>query len=125
MPNTDLFQFLKGSVRSVWALELLLLMRKTRERSWKPADLVRELRASAPLVTGVLKTFHDAGLIRETDDGEYVYAPAAPAIEAYCTELEQAYRERPVAVINAIVASNTTDDLQAFADAFRFRGGKK
>ena len=122
MPNTDLFQFLKGSIRSVWALELLLLMRSKRERVWKIDDLVTELRASTPLVTGVLQTFHDAGLIRQTEDGGYWYAPVSPTIEAYCDELAVAYRERPVAVINAIVASST-DDLKSFADAFRFRGG--
>jgi hypothetical protein len=124
MPNTDLFQFLKGSIRSVWALELLLLMRLHRERVWKADDLVTELRASTPLVSGVLKTLHDAGLIREVEDGRFQYAPAGSAIEAYCDELATAYRERPVAVINAIVASST-DDLKSFADAFRFRGGEK
>jgi hypothetical protein len=124
MPNTDLFQFLKGSIRSVWALELLLLMRAKPDRLWKVDDLVTELRASTPLVAGVLKTFHDAGLIREVEVGRFCYAPASAAIAAYCEELERAYRERPVAVINAIVASST-DDLQSFADAFRFRGGGK
>ena len=122
MPNTDLFQFLKGSIRSVWALELLLLMRSSGGRVWRPDELVSELSASAPLVSGVLRTFHDAGLIRE-ESGSFVYAPASPTLEAYCEELEKAYRERPVAVIIAIVASST-DDLQSFADAFRFRGGK-
>jgi len=123
MPNRDLFQFLQGSVRSVWALELLLLLRRTQERTWQIGDLVTELRASTPLVTGVLQSLHTAGLIREAD-GEFAYAPASPVLDAYCQELEQAYRERPVAVINAIVASST-DDLQSFADAFRFRGGGK
>lgn len=124
MPNTDLFQFLRGSIRSVWALELLLLMRSGRERVWKVDDLVTELRASTPLVSGVLETFHNAGLIRQAEEGGYQYAPATPGIEAYCDELADAYRERPVAVINAIVASST-DDLKSFADAFRFRGGGK
>jgi hypothetical protein len=122
MPNTDLFQFLKGSIRSVWALELLLLMRSKPERVWKVDDLVTELRASTPLVNGVLQTFHNAGLIRQTETGGYSYAPVSKTIEAYCDELAVAYRERPVAVINAIVASST-DDLKSFADAFRFRGG--
>ena len=124
MPNTDLFQFLKGSIRSVWALELLLLMRSKQDREWKVDDLVTELRASTPLVAGVLDTFHNAGLIRQTENGDYRYAPVSPTLEAYCDELAVAYRERPVAVINAIVASST-DDLKSFADAFRFRGGAK
>jgi hypothetical protein len=124
MASAELFQFVKGSIRSVWALELLLLMRAQRERRWTPEQLVTELRASHPLVTQVLTTFHQAGLVREVEPGVFEYAPASPALESCCEELERAYRERPVTVINAIVASSA-DDLKTFADAFRFRGGAK
>lgn len=124
MASTELFQFVKGSIRSVWALELLLLMRSRQDRAWTADQLVTELRASMPLVTQVLQTFHQAGLVRELENGAFEYAPASPTLESCCEELERAYRERPVTVINAIVASSA-DDLKSFADAFRFRGGAK
>jgi len=124
MATAELFQFVKGSIRSVWALELLLLMRANRDRNWTAEQLVTELRASTPLVLQVLQTFHQAGLVREVEPGCFEYAPASATLEVRCDELERAYRERPVTVINAIVAS-TSDDLKSFADAFRFRGGGK
>jgi hypothetical protein len=39
-----------------------------------------------------------------------------------CDQLEQAYRERPVAIVNLIAAPR--DPLQSLADAFKFRGGE-
>lgn len=124
MATAELFEFVNGSIKSVWALELLLLMRAHPDRAWTAEQLVTELRASTPLVSQVLQTFHHAGLVRETDAGHFEYAPASPTLEARCEELERAYRERPVTVINAIVASSN-DDLKSFADAFRFRGSGK
>jgi hypothetical protein len=40
-----------------------------------------------------------------------------------CEALERAYRERPVAVINAIASPR--DRMQSFADAFRLKDDPK
>ena len=83
-----------------------------------------ELRANAPLVADVLKTFETAGLVSSLEPGSYAYAPASPTLERYCKRLDEAYRERPVSVINAIVSARN-DQLQSFADAFRLKGDKR
>lgn len=116
----DLFGFIREQLRSVWALELLLLMRRSGERAWSPADLVGELRASHTLVTDNLAAFERAGLVRADDDGRYTFAPVSPVLSALCDQLAAAYAERPVTVINAIVSP--PDKLQSLADAFRIRG---
>ena len=121
--DPDLLAFIRGSVRSVWALELLLLMRNRRDRSWTAEELVHELRASMPLVGDVLSTFEAAGLVKRVDGERYAYAPASAALERYCDTLDQAYRERPVSVVNAIVTA-PNDKLQNFADAFRLKRGE-
>ena len=118
--DSDLLSFVREHVRSVWAVELLLLLRRVPERCWTPADLVRELRASTTLVNDNLRRFEQSGLVAPEADG-FRYAPASPVLEALCGRLEAAYRERPVSVINMI--ARPADPLQSLADAFKFRGG--
>lgn len=110
--------FIREHIRSVWALEQLLLMRRQPERRWLAADLVKELRASTPLVEANLAAFERAGVALKQDDGSYRFAPATPVLAKLCDEIETAYRERPVAMINAI---SSTDRLQDLADAFKLR----
>ena len=121
--DQDLFGFIREQLRSVWALELLLLMRRRADRSWTPQELVGELRASPALVVDNLAAFERGGLVRADEEGRYVFAPAAPLLVSLCDELDAAYRERPVTVINAIVSP--PDKLQTLADAFRIRGDGK
>ncbi|HVB90295.1 MAG TPA: hypothetical protein VND97_08855 [Beijerinckiaceae bacterium] len=119
----ELLDFIKGSIRSVWALELLLLMRNDRDKVWTHNTAAREQRSNPNLTAELLAGFEAAGLIVRKNEG-YVYAPASPLLEDLCEQLERTYRERPVAVINAIVAPRT-DAVRKFADAFRFRGDSK
>ena len=119
--DSDFLSFLKEDVRSVWAVELLLLLRRDPARCWAPADLVRELRASSSLVADNLRRFLASGLVAPEADC-YRYAPASPMLDELCAKLESTYRERPVAVINMIARP---DPLQSLADAFKFRGGDK
>ena len=52
----------------------------------------------------------------------FAYAPASVGLDVLAGRLIAAYRERPVAVVNAIVSSRP-DSLKNFADAFKFKGG--
>jgi hypothetical protein len=119
--DSDFASFLKEHIRSVWAVELLLLLRRDPARCWAPAELVRELRASSSLVADNLHRFLASGLVAPEADC-YRYAPASPVLDELCAKLESAYRERPVAVINMIARPAP---LQSLADAFKFRGGDK
>lgn len=121
--DRDLSGFVREHVRSVWALELLLLLKRDPDRCWTAAELVRELRASTSLVGDNLQRFERSGLVVLDDAQCYRYAPASPVLDQFCAELETAYRERPVALINLIAAP--PDPLQSLADAFKFRGDGK
>jgi hypothetical protein len=118
--DEDVFSFVGKSVRSVWGVELLLLMRRQPGRLWRVDEMVRELRASTTIVTDSLAGFESAGLVRREGDA-YAYAPATPLLGELCDRLEALYRERPVSVINAIASPRTR--LQGFADAFRLKDG--
>jgi hypothetical protein len=117
--SEDLLSFIRASIRSTWALELLLLMRKRAPHASAPGELVLALRAAPTLVGTCLDQLQQAGLIVREESGHWRYAPAAPALDQLVGELEAAYAERPVTIVNAIMAT-PTDRLKSFADAFRF-----
>ena len=119
MISDDLLSFIRASIRSTWALELLLLMRKQAPRASALEELVLALRATPTLVSTCLDQLQTAGLVVREETGAWRYAPVAPALDRLTTELEAAYAEKPVTIINAIVAA-PTDRLKSFADAFRF-----
>lgn len=123
LPETAEFAaFVREHMRSVWALELLLLLRRDPTRCWAPSDLVRELRASTSLVADNLHRLLASGLVAP-EEGCYRYAPASAILEVLCARLEAAYRERPVTVINLI--ARPADPVQSLADAFKFKGEDK
>ncbi len=81
--------------------------------------MARELRGTETLVSKCAPQLEAAGLIA-SEQGFYRFAPASPALQELCALLEIEYRERPVAVVDAIV-STPNDRLTSFADAFRFK----
>ncbi len=116
----DVFQFVRQHVRSVWALELLLRLKREPERCWSVEDLVGDLRASHSLVVDNLTAFENAALVVIDDRGCFRYQPAAAVLAKLCDDLEAAYRTKPVTVIRWISAP--TERLQSLADAFKFKG---
>ncbi|HEX3888224.1 MAG TPA: hypothetical protein VHW05_12060 [Phenylobacterium sp.] len=112
-----LLTFIRRSIPSVWALDVLMLVRRPPPRTWSVGELVGELRASDAVVTGVLDVFRRDGLVSSDGDGRVRFSPAAEMVEQLVDALAQAYAERPVAVRNAI--ASTDADLKGLADAFR------
>lgn len=108
-------------MRSVWAVELLLVLRREPGRCWSAEQLVAELRASLNLVQDNLAAFERSGLAMCNDAQEWCYAPANPLLESLASRLEAAYREKPVRIINLIARP---DPIQGLADAFKWRGDK-
>jgi hypothetical protein len=117
--SPDLLAFIRSTLRSVWALELLLLLRRQAPRALAVKELARELRATDSLVARCLPDLEAAGLIASEQDA-YKFAPASPALQEHCALLELEYSQRPVAVVDAIV-SLPNDRLKTFAEAFRFK----
>jgi hypothetical protein len=120
--DPELAGFVREHMRSVWAVEVLLILRRDRDRCWEAEALVAELRASTNLVSDILAGFERSGLAVKDDSGCWRYAPAAAALDVLAGQLEAAYRERPVAIINLI--AKPPDPIQGLADAFKWRGEK-
>jgi len=116
--DPELPMFIRRHFNSVWALEIMLLLRARQERGWRVDELVREMRASQALVAANLAAFERAGLATREADETFRFAPATPLLAELCRQVAEAYRDRPVAVINLIAAPE--DRLQQLAEAFRF-----
>jgi hypothetical protein len=118
--DQDVASFIGSSFKSVWAIELLLHLKRHPERDWSKEDLLKALRASELVVSSNLDWLTRAGLIVRNEDGSARYAPAAPDLEQMADATELLYAKKPDAVRRMIIAA-ATDGLTAFADAFRLR----
>jgi hypothetical protein len=117
-PGDDLLRFIGSSFRSVWALELLLLV-KREDRIWSRVELITTLRASELVVNKTIAELVAAGFLTISGDGAR-YTPVNDDIARQVKEVEKLYSARPDAVRRAIV-STTASGATAFADAFKLR----
>ena len=116
--DQDLLQFITSSFRSVWALELLLLLKRAR-RPWRQDELVTTMRASDLVISKALASLLAAGLASQDEDG-VLYMPVSADVAKLVERTESLYAARPDAVRRAIVSASV-GGLTAFADAFRLR----
>ena len=119
--DEDILHFIAASFPSVWALELLLALKRDR-RPWTRGELLQSLRASELVVANALDALVAAGLASVEDEGA-VYLPVNKDVEECLERVEQLYRARPNFVRRAIV-SPATRTAAAFADAFKLRRGQ-
>jgi hypothetical protein len=99
----DLLAFIATSIGSVWALELLLLLKREPSRRWNADALVRELRSSPIVIGEALQQLRTAGLIAQDSPDAYRFRTASPQVNLLVSELEKAYATKPMTVIKAIV----------------------
>ena len=113
-----LADFIRTYIRTVWSLELLLLLRASPGRYWSPAELIKELRGSTSLVNGCLNHFLHSGLVVE-DVGTWHLVLGDPELDELLNELARSYRERPITTLSLI---REVDPVQSLADAFKITG---
>ena len=114
----ELASFIASSFRSVWALELLLLL-KQEGRACSTDELVSLMRASPSVVEQALESLVAAGLAG-TENDTVTFMPVNKEVGSLVEETEQLYRSRPDRVRRLIVASSNKG-LSAFSDAFRLK----
>lgn len=117
-PNDEILRFIASSFRSVWALELLLVL-KSDPRAWSHSELVSTMRASDLVVAKGLAALEAAGLV-SSDGDKAQYMPVSTEVSALVDDAQAVYAKRPDAVRRAIVSASA-GDAAAFADAFRLR----
>jgi hypothetical protein len=117
-PSEDLLRFIGSSFRSVWALELLLILKRD-PRAWSHEELVSTMRASDLVVSKALDGLVAVGLASVEGQGA-TYMPINEDVAGCVDQLEKLYAIRPDAVRRAIVSA-TSSGASAFADAFKLR----
>lgn len=120
MTEDDALAFATASIRSVWALEMLLTLKRNPHRPWTVDALILELRSSQVGVNEALANLRAAGLASEDNPGQFQYRAASPELDELATALEKIYAIKPMAVIKAVV-SGPSDKLRIFSDAFKFK----
>jgi hypothetical protein len=115
----DVSNFVRSSFRSVWSLELLLLL-KREPRLWPRAEIVSALRASDLIVSQGIEALTAVGLVVIDEAGNAAYRPASEDAPRLVEATESLYARSPDAVRRLIVGA-LPNPLAAFADAFRLR----
>lgn len=119
--DADVTQFVLTDLRSVWALEALVLIAEAGDIDWSVAKLTRELRASLPLVEDIVRRLETFGLVAP-DRETFRFQPANPVLADLVVRTRAAYRQKPFAMISLIGRGPAA--LQGLADAFRFRNDR-
>ena len=116
--DRELLSFISSSFRSVWALELVLLL-KAENRAWTRGELVEALRASDLVVGNALEALVAGGMV-SIDEHAASYMPVNDQIADCVGELEKLYRSKPNAVRRVIISASASS-ASAFANAFKLR----
>lgn len=117
--HEDLARFITASFRSVWSLELLLLLK--RQPGFHSRDeLIGHLRGSELVVAQALDALVAGGLATLDEAGRAAYMPFSAELHDQVERVENLYARKPDAVRRLIVAASAPG-LTAFADAFRVR----
>lgn len=120
MIHEQVERFIRRHIRSMSALELLLYLREHADADTDAARLAAALRGNAAALAGMLAFFKSRGLLAENAPGMFRYLPGSAGDEAVLTELARDFRERPVALMDIILAA-PSDTIRSFADAFRLK----
>lgn len=120
MTEDDILTFVGKSIRSVWALEVLVCLKRDAGRSWRANELERELRSSAVAIRDALASLQAAQLIVEPDSGNYRYDPKSPELDRIADLIERTYITTPMTLIKALFA-DPNEKLRLFADAFKLK----
>jgi len=120
IPEETVLDFAAALFPSVWALELLLVLKRDAARAWWANELIQELRSSQGVVTDALASLLAAGLIVEQEPGQYRYHAASADLDEMVSALQKIYAMKPAAVIRAIV-STPNRKLRLLSDAFKFK----
>jgi len=122
--DDDAISFARSAIGSVSALELLILLRRGRDKPHPFAELVREQRSSELVVSRALEQLMKFGLVEERPESGYQYQTRSAQLDLLCERVESVYAHMPVTLIRAILEA-PDEKLRVFAQAFLLSGKDK
>jgi hypothetical protein len=114
--------FLAAHIAGIDHLQLLMRLVATPDRWWDAAAMARELGIPERTARDALDHLarHNLLDIRVTGDVRYQYCAGTAELEAAVTETTEAFRRRPIDVIDAVTGGRRRG-LRDFSNAFRIR----
>jgi len=119
MPEEDVVGFVVAELGSVWAIELMALLRRDLSRCWRKEELTSELRASPIVVQMALERLQRAALVSAGEEGEWRFEPQDAASDRLALKAIELYKSHP-AMIKKLLYGKQDGNLRLFADAFKF-----
>lgn len=126
MPSTlsePLERFIRERLPSAEQIDIVLLLRGDRDRSWSAPEVSERLRTPPESTAMRLFLLASNGVVIFDGTGgvpRYRYPAADPETDALVGELTEVYETRPGAV-HDIVGAPARDPLRSFADAFKLK----
>ncbi len=102
--------FVTRELQSLWALDVLLCVKRSHPLAISLTELVNELRATTNLIDRVVAHLSSAGVV-DVDDGMVVFSPGTQALSEVCNALAYANEHQPLAVRNAVLAGAPAIDM--------------
>ena len=115
-------RLIRDCIDSASELEILLLLHRTPDRSWRAADVDAELRTGEEIARTGLDSLTAAGLA-SADGDAYRFAPSSDDRRRAVEELADAYAHRRVRVIEFLY-KQPSERITLFSDAFKLRRPK-
>lgn len=117
-------EFVRREIKSVVQLEVLLLLYRTRERSWTVIEISQELGIDPEIAEPPLVSLEQLGVIEtaETTPVSYQYGPRDQNDELLVEKLAISYTKQRVGIFSLIL-SESNSRIRRFAEAFRLIRG--
>ena len=116
----DAQQMIQRHLATMDHVELLMVLRGTREDSFTLPQLAEKMRKPAPIVEQCLESLTRGGLAAQLSDGTYRYAAREERLDRTAEAVVRLYNERPVTLVRLLYERPPTA-VNTFADAFKLR----
>ena len=115
---SDVDRFIEDEIDTVPQLEALLLLWKSRPRSWRLIDLAAALYVSTEATKNIVEPLERRNLIATNGSGDYSYVPGER--DALIDAVDQTYR-RELIRISRMIHAKAPSAVREFARAFIFK----
>lgn len=118
--SQELKVFLKKHIQSVFSLEVLLLLRRERVRSFTASEIASDVGIEIDVAQQQLSELTSAELIETTngDVARYRYAPVDEKLASLVDQLAFAYAKQRVPILSLILTERA-DRIRGFVEAYR------
>lgn len=118
--SEDAREMIQRHLATMDHVELLMILRGSRDESFTPQQLAERTRKPEQLVELCLESLAGAGLAAQLSDLTYRYAALESSLDRTAEAVVRLYNERPVTLVRLLYERPPTA-VNTFADAFKLR----